>query len=421
MLTLSLGINLGSSVEDNINNEQIENGKYESFSEAKDSSIICEQCKQNEIINTKQEVVTTQIHSEINEAIDNKNPIDLGEEEQNISTTQQENLLNNIQKTQLSAIPSYRKQLVQIVETNSLKQVWQELDKCHIIDENTLAVLDIDQTILKSEEITISPQYQEQWKRLEEVFETKYPQYVTLRDFYIDIFRKEHKEILTESIWKEFIHNLKSRGAKVLVVTAIMNDYLVNEDLEPTETMWVELRHKQLNDAIDNKEQTITNVFGENLPSSFWLKEKLKSPYYFNGILTTQPWTKDQALFELLSYWGKWGDWHPNKFIAIDDQDYNLANFTTLSLGTEMTFIGYKFTRANDIPYGYEFDPKRGFFQQMYLVKNKRWLNDEEADKMLKTCSDEEKQKLEELVKLYNEKQNSNKKNKKSKHCQQYS
>ncbi len=375
--------------------ECINKEQHELINEIKDSSSVYEQCKQSVVIDAKQECVTTQINSEVNNKTEEKSQIHINDEKQNAIEIPQKNSTDKKTEEKANTVTQYMRTLTLISETNSLQRIWENIDKFNI-DNNTLVALDIDQTILKSMEITAAPRHKKQWEELEEIFAILYPIYVKQRNFYVDIFLRESKEILTENIWKEFINHLKSQGAKVLVVTAIKNDYLISKDLKPTKMMWVELRHKQLNDAIDSEEQTITNVFDGDL--SLWLGEKFKSPYYFNGILTTRPWSKDRAVSALLRHWG---NWRPNKLIAIDDQEQNLIDYALLSLNKNMQFMGYKYTRANYIPFEYKFDLKRAFFQQMYLFQNKKWLSDKEAESELQKCNICEKQKLRELMEMY--------------------
>ena len=398
MLILSMGINLGSSMENSINDEQIDGKKCAARIATKDSSIIHGQSKQNDVIDTTPEDVTMQINSEVGNKIEPTNQINLNSAKQNPSMRPQEDLSGNIPEPQENIIRPNMKLLCQINRAAKLQDIWQDID--NFVDENTLIVLDIDQTILTCKDLAIAEHCQPQWEKTEEIFAKKYPQYAERRDFYIDIFLQERKEILTSNIWKEFINHLKSRGEKVLVATAIENAYILDENLQSTETMWIELRHKQLNYVIDEKEQMITNVFdGE---SSFSLNDPSKSPYYFQGILATQPWDKGKAVSRLMLHWLRENHWKPKKLVVIDDQLHNLQDFINLTLSLNMRLMGYHFTGAHYISYKYEFDPRRAFFQQLYLVKNNKWLSDEAAENALKDCTDDNKKELDELMELYN-------------------
>ena len=114
MLILSMGINLGSSMENSINDEQIDGKKCAARIATKDSSIIHGQSKQNDVIDTTPEDVTMQINSEVGNKIEPTNQINLNSAKQNPSMRPQEDLSGNIPEPQENIIRPNMKPLCQI-------------------------------------------------------------------------------------------------------------------------------------------------------------------------------------------------------------------------------------------------------------------------------------------------------------------
>ena len=409
MLALPISIHLGFSMENSIDESQ-----YEPHDLTKNSSGIYEKCKQSNVISDTTQDVTTQINSEENNSIGQKNQITINDEKQNENEIQKNSVKNKTEKENI-VVQAFIKEVAAIYESAYLEEIIKNLKDRNIkINENTLFILDIDRTILMSMEVTAASKYEGRWERLEEQFKIKYPQYDIYYDYYVDVFLKSQKEKLTELIWKSFINDLKSRGAKVLVVTAMKNRYLLNCKLKHTETMWIKLRHKQLNDALDPKEPTIKNVFKSD--RSRWLGKEFDSPYYYEGILASQPWPKSQAIYDQLQYWYSVEKWQPGNIILIDDQIVNHKDIMWLSLYLDVPFTGYIYTGADRIPYDFGFCEKRALCQLKYMVETGKWLSDEEAEKMLQTRENEIEKELQYLKDNYSDyNKKLNKKNKKSK------
>ena len=393
--------------------QYIDESQYESHNLTKDSSGIYEKCKQSNVIGDIAQDATTQINSEKNNSIGQKNQITINDEKQNENEIQKNSVKNKTEKENI-VVQAFIKEVAAIYKSAYLEEIIKNLKDRNIkINENTLFILDIDGTILMSMEVTAASKYKDRWERLEEQFKRKYPQYDICYNYYVDVFLKSQKEKLTELIWKSFINDLKSRGAKVLVVTAMENRYLLDRNLQSTGKMWIELRYKQLNDALDPKEPTIKNVFKNDLPR--WLGEEFDSPYYYEGILASQPWSKSQAIYDQLQYWYSVEKWKPANIVLIDDQIGNHWDIGALSSHLGVPFTGYIYTGADRIPYDFGFCEKRALCQLKYMVETGKWLSDEEAAKMLQTREQEIEKELQDLQKNYGQKSKGNKKNKKSK------
>ena len=397
--------------------QYIDESQYESHNLTKDSSGIYEKCKQSNVIGDIAQDATTQINSEKNNSIGQKNQITINDEKQNENEIQKNSVKNKTEKENI-VVQAFIKEVAAIYKSAYLEEIIKNLKDRNIkINENTLVVLDIDGTILMSMEVTAASKYKDRWERLEEQFKRKYPQYGICYNYYVDVFLKSQKEKLTELIWKSFINDLKSRGAKVLVVTAMENRYLLDCNSKHTETitetMWIKLRYKQLNDALDPKEPTIKNVFKNDLPR--WLREEFDSPYYYEGILASQPWSKSQAIYDQLQYWYSVEKWKPANIVLIDDQIGNHWDIGALSSHLGVPFTGYIYTGADRRAYDFDFCEKRALCQLKYMVETGKWLSDEEAAKMLQTREQEIEKELQDLQKNYGQKSKGNKKNKKSK------
>lgn len=104
-----------------------------------------------------------------------------------------------------------------------------------------------------------------------------------------------------------------------------------------------------------------------------------KYPIFKNGILFTNEYTKGEVLEAFLSKI----NWQPKKIIFIDDLKEHLVSVQHVLQNKNISYTGILYTAADKLPS--EIDEDIVKMQYEVLIKREIWLNDYEAEKLLKT------------------------------------
>ena len=275
-------------------------------------------------------------------------------------------------------------------ETNSLKKIKQSIGE---VNEKILVICDIDKTIVRQTNVSLAYEYDKEWNYIQDRFEKKYPSYEKDYDYYAELAYKTAEELLLDNGWVDFIKYIKEKGekekrVKIIAITAIENKKMYNE-------MLIDMRREKL------------MKLGIDFSGSFdfppkWFGKEEQSPYYDRGILTSLPKSKSEALASFLKY----AKYVPDKIVCIDDQIINLIDLNEFCLHTGIKFMGYEYTKAKEFPYTFPFSYERAFFQLKYLVKNKRFLTDAEAEEEMNQRNDEIQNDPEEYLRKLSDEEN---------------
>ena len=386
----------------NINSEtnNINNEKSEQLGEIQNIPETSEKSKNS---NVKDITINSEVKNELEQKNQSNINININDVKQD-EPKKQQNSVNSKTGEQLYTLLPYvscTKTRIMHKEATDLDAARRDMERLGLeIDENFCLLLDADLTMVKALEASIASEYKKQWELIESIFEQACSEYSENYNYYTDIFLREHKEIPTENIWPDFLNYIKAKGGKVLVVTAIENQYLTKQSPNDPEKMWIESRREKINNILDPTGDAgsppIENTLGSKAKNGP-LREGDISLYHFDGMLTSGKQEKASVVYELFRQIG----YKPKILVAIDDRDQNLYGYDYLASMLGARLITYQLLKANFIKYNFKLEPEVAFYQLLYLVKNKKWLSDPEAKSALAHCSDEEKTTVNKLMKRY--------------------
>lgn len=381
-----------SSAEDTIN--FINNKKGTKCAEGKDDSTIYEESKKS---NVKDITINSEVKNELEQKNQSNINININDVKQDEPKKQQNSVNTETTEQPYTLLPYPRyirtrmtKGLITHKMSNSLALIWKrDMGKPEIkskIGPRACLIVDADLTLSKTMELILAPEYSKQYEAIKDIMEILYPEYVKNRNFYIDIFWRKRKEVVID-IWKAFINDFEFQGGKVIVVTAIENQYLTKRHPNDPYEMLIGLRHKQLNDIIDPELRPIKDTFG-NKAENGWLGRPGMSPYYYNGILTSGKLDKGSVVE---TFFAKIG-FKPEILFAIDDQSRNLKSCECLSYRYGCPLYTYIYKGAALYQYGINFTFRLACYQLSQLIVNRIWLTDLKAKSALENCSPKEKE-----------------------------
>ena len=399
-----------SSAEDTIN--FINNKKGTKCAEGKDDSTIYEESKKS---NVKDITINSEVKNELEQKNQSNINININDVKQD-EPKKQQNSVNSETGEQLYTLLPYvscTKTRIMHKEATDLDAARRDMERLGLeIDENFCLLLDADLTMVKALEASIASEYKKQWELIESIFEHACSEYSKNYNYYTDIFLREHKEIPTENIWPDFLNYIKAKGGKVLVVTAIENQYLTKQSPNDPEKMWIELRREKINNILDPTGDAgrppIENTFGDKAKNGSLREGDDISLYYFDGMLSSWKCGKTKVVYEFFQKIG----YKPKILVGIDDQEQNLYGYDYLASMFGARLITYQLLKANFIKYNFKLESEVAFYQLLYLVKNKKWLFDPDAKSALAHCSDTEKDAVKVLMDMYKTEQTKNERSK---------
>lgn len=244
-------------------------------------------------------------------------------------------------------------------QVDSYNPIIQELNKA---DQETLVVFDVDYVLLVPKDLIARPAARELRHALfpkieKEVGKDKFM-------YLSSILRAQGGSELVDARLSDLIKELQARSAKVIALTA--QGYGPFGIIKDEGALRVEELKKlglDFREAFPSLESFILNI-----PSP-----KNQPPLYREGIIFTDRSSKGEALSAFLQK----VQWKPKKIIVIDDGRQHLERIQE-ALKTHhlsgLLFLYIDGRLAAERP-----DPDLAQAQFDYLIKNEKWLSDEEA------------------------------------------
>ncbi len=242
------------------------------------------------------------------------------------------------------------------MECNTVKDA---LLKIHQLKEGDCLILDIDDTIIMPEAMMFHPcsPFSKFIDDLKKKKHEKLPQILSN-------WRLRRKIKLVEEDWVEIINLLKSRGVKVIALTAMQSGAFGGiSSME-------EWRVKEL-----REHGIIFSPFAQNSIEKIIDKENAATLH--QGVLFTGSHPKDKVLNGFINKYTK-----PNKIIFFDDRLEQVQLLHDYCAKANIDYRGYHYTAASKRVYDSAKD--RGAFQTKELIETNRWFEDEDIEKNLR-------------------------------------
>jgi len=253
-----------------------------------------------------------------------------------------------------------------IIETPTLDPVREAIEKA---DNNTLAIFDIDRTIVTAQDQIFQPAHKQTLNRFKKTLKEKLREEV-FQDLWTSMLITRQDKLVDPNILKIFKY-LHDKKIKTLLLTSAWAGPFGKI---PSFEDW--RIHEVKSFGID-----VSWSFPSTKPLSFSSlkgKKSGRSPVFKEGALFTSGVAKGEALEAFL---------HeirltPTKIIAIDDKKYYLESLEEFCKKAGIPFLGFYYTAVESQPQ-LPLNIERVKFQFDYLEKHQRWIGDEEANKLI--------------------------------------
>lgn len=231
-------------------------------------------------------------------------------------------------------------------------------------DQNSLIMLDVDDTIIVAKDMILQSRAMQTWKDL--LVETiKNPLIVDTskynHEYFVSkVFLKMECD-LVDSRLISLLKDLQNKNLKTIAFTKLRSGrFGIIEELAD----WRASQLKQ-------KEIDFRSPFFQH--PEVVIQHGDVEGYFKNGILHANKGTKGPVLVEFLNHI----NWKPTKIYFLDDRMDYLESVEEALKDSGIEFFGFHYTDLEERPFHLDVDLAR--FQLMYLAKNGIWLNDAEA------------------------------------------
>lgn len=226
-----------------------------------------------------------------------------------------------------------------------------------MVNNNTLVLFDVDDTILTSPDVLARTTDFSWWFKA--LLLMKFPQLLKAENFEAaySIVWQQAPRILTEPLVVELINTLKNKGATVLALTSMESGaYGVIENMP----LW---RYTMLKNMGIEFSNMYANTYFETLP-----RYRSTYPVLYNGILCANQQNKGKVLAAFLEY----SKFKPSSIVSFDDDVHALQSIGKVceQHAIPCTLINY---RAH-LPGAW--NTKRALQQFDYVIKEHRWVSD---------------------------------------------
>jgi len=249
-------------------------------------------------------------------------------------------------------------EIIYLRSIDKLKPIFQQ------IDENTLVLLDVDDTLITPKSNLFRYKNNPHRFLIDELKKNQhqYPKF----DNILSQWRLQRKIQLVSEEWPSLIEEAKNAGAFVFALTQMDTGSL--GAISSMET-W---RYQELRDNNIH----FSNSFG-NSENKILKKDKRGYAVFHKGIIMTGPFSKVEMLELLLQ------EMNPDKIICVDDREDHITNLNAFASQKGIAFTGIVFKAAEDIqgtPH-----PDIVAIQKKYLVEEAKWLEDDMAEEILQS------------------------------------
>lgn len=230
------------------------------------------------------------------------------------------------------------------------------LDLINNIPTNALIFLDVDDTIMTPKSITFrKPPFNQIIDRIK-VNKSDYDNFEEI----VSNWRLQRKVMLIDEEWSNLINNLKE-NYQIYGLTQMNAGQFGNI---PSMQEWRYNELKELGiEFSDNKELAIYNT------------AKKDDAVFYKGIFITGDHSKSGTLSKFSQ------DLLVSFIVFIDDRTKHLEDVQDYCKKNNIGFLGILFDGLKRL--AGEPDPKLAEFQESYLIENAKWLEDEEAYKLM--------------------------------------
>ncbi|MFY9590145.1 DUF2608 domain-containing protein [Rickettsia endosymbiont of Halotydeus destructor] len=176
----------------------------------------------------------------------------------------------------------------------------------------------------------------------------------------------QRQMMLVEQNWPNLINKMKSQGAKVFGFTKVMPVYNLINNYEGWQYSQLQAFNINFTNKISNKEMFRFDDHDGN------------APVFYEGILFTGNASKVQTLIEFL----KIIDSIPLKIVIFENNEAELKNIDSFLRMVDVEYYGIEYLGWSQI----EGSPDETIakLQQTILLNTNKWVEDEEAESLLK-------------------------------------
>ena len=234
------------------------------------------------------------------------------------------------------------------------------------VGENSLVLINVDDTIITPKSLMFH--YNSPYRTFVGELESLQKSQLNIHELIASLIL-QRQVMLIESDWPRFINKLKSKGALVFGFTRLNTVTARIKDFE-------EWQYKQL-------ESLAIEFTGEiNKQEMFKFDGKNKeSPIFYKGIIFTTYVSKEETLRQFLSITRI----APRNIIVFEYRKSNLNNIDKFFRTIDLDCFGIEylgFEELQGVP-----DDKLVEFQKETLLRDGKWLEDDEAKKLLKSSA----------------------------------
>lgn len=252
----------------------------------------------------------------------------------------------------------------EIIKASDIQTIEEVLNKA---EADTIIVFDVADVLLTSKDLILKAHYKQFKKELKNrIVSSAGPDEAKIL---YSIISKERKNGPVDPKMPLLISKLQSKGIKVLGLTSCYTGKLGNieslEDWRLNELLNTGYDFKK--SWPDTKEKTFKGLISTN-------KEALP-PVFKQGIIFASRVPKGEVLKAFLDY----ANLKPRKIIFVDNRTKNIESVQNFANANGILFTGVEYSAVIEA----KIEPlniKRAEFQFETLIKEKKWLSDEEAD-----------------------------------------
>ena len=255
----------------------------------------------------------------------------------------------------------------EIIHVTTLEEFYTE---CQTLDSDSLVLFDVDGTLIIPRDKILKPQAEKHLHKIvSKAWKYKHldPEQELSKNEFYSIVMQTMKFDLVDEKFPKIIEELQKKNVKTLGLTAMgTGSYGRIESRE-------EWRFEQLKDfSIDFRSSFAS------LPKFYFLDYESKNglPGYYKGIIFSSDVPKGIILSKFL----KNIEWKPKKIIFIDDIHSFVESVDREIAVLDIPFKGFHYRAAYQTPI--EIDEDAISFQIDYLIKESKWLSDEQVESM---------------------------------------
>ncbi len=234
-------------------------------------------------------------------------------------------------------------------------------------DENTLITFDVDSTLIMSHDVMANFEFPSVWFAIRALL--KYPELIwnknSIEPILSVVFEQAERFVFDPDIVR-IIKQLQKQSCKTVALTMMWNGAYGNIKNMP------EWRASMLNKFGINFDGQFSDAEFKTLPENRGLH-----PCLYKGIVCTNHIDKGKVLGAFLDH----NKFKPTFIISFDDQNKQLNSIAKECAKRKIAFSGYQMVGWKK--YCNKWNTNRALLQLDFLMNDKIWLTDKEADAIL--------------------------------------